>query len=156
MNITMTLIGQSITFLAFVWFCWKFVWPPLLTVMREREQKIADGLRDAERAHKDLQLAQRKATDELIAAKTKAAEIIDGANKRASQIVDEAKQAAHDEGDRLKIAAKAEIQQEVNRAKEQLRKRVATLSVAGAEKILAVNIDAKAHNDLINKLAAEL
>ncbi|MFA0809699.1 F0F1 ATP synthase subunit B [Microbulbifer epialgicus] len=156
MNINLTLIGQSITFLFFVWFCWKFVWPPLLGVMKEREQKIADGLADAEHAQKDLELAQRKAAEQLKEAKDQATEIVEGANKRANQIIDEAKQAAHAEGDRLKAAAKAEIEQEVNRAKEQLRSRVAALSVLGAEKILAVNIDAKAHDDLIDKLAAEL
>ncbi|SDK42345.1 F0F1 ATP synthase subunit B [Microbulbifer yueqingensis] len=156
MNINLTLIGQSITFLVFVWFCWKYVWPPLLGVMQEREQKIAQGLEEAERAGKDLELAQRKAADQLKQAKEQAAEIIDGANKRANQILDEAKQAAVEEGDRLKAAAKAEIEQEVNRAKEQLRSRVAALSVLGAEKILSVNIDAKAHDDLIDKLAAEL
>ncbi|MEW5250363.1 F0F1 ATP synthase subunit B [Microbulbifer discodermiae] len=156
MNINLTLIGQSITFLAFVWFCWKFVWPPLLGIMQEREQKIATGLEEAERAGKDLELAQRKAADQLREAKEQAAEIIEGANKRANQIVDEAKQAALDEGDRLKAAAQAEIAQEVNRAKEQLRSRVAALSVAGAEKILAVNIDATAHDGLIEQLAADL
>jgi F-type H+-transporting ATPase subunit b len=155
-NINLTLIGQSITFLAFVWFCWKFVWPALLGVMQEREQKIAAGLEEAERAGKDLALAQRKAADQMKEAKEKAAEIIDGANKRANQIVEEAKLAAREEGNRLKTAAQAEIDQEVNRAKEQLRGRVATLAVAGAEKILSVNIDAKVHSDLIDKLAAEL
>nr|WP_221191976.1 F0F1 ATP synthase subunit B [Microbulbifer rhizosphaerae] len=152
----MTLIGQSITFLAFVWFCWRFVWPPLLGVMQEREQKIATGLEEAERAGKDLELARRKAADQLKEAKEQAAEIIEGANRRANQIIDEAKQAAHAEGDRLKVAAKAEIEQELNRAKEQLRSRVAALSIAGAEKILSVNVDAKAHDDLIDQLAAEL
>ncbi|MBB3061553.1 F0F1 ATP synthase subunit B [Microbulbifer rhizosphaerae] len=156
MNINLTLIGQSITFLAFVWFCWRFVWPPLLGVMQEREQKIATGLEEAERAGKDLELARRKAADQLKEAKEQAAEIIEGANRRANQIIDEAKQAAHAEGDRLKVAAKAEIEQELNRAKEQLRSRVAALSIAGAEKILSVNVDAKAHDDLIDQLAAEL
>jgi F-type H+-transporting ATPase subunit b len=155
-NINLTLIGQSITFLAFVWFCWKFVWPALMDVMQEREQKIATGLQEAERAGKDLELAQRKAAEQLKEAKAQAAEILDGANKRANQIVEEAKQAARAEGDRLKAAAQAEIAQEVNRAKEQLRSRVAALSVAGAEKILSVNIDAKVHDDMIEKLAAEL
>lgn len=156
MNINLTLIGQSITFLAFVWFCWRFVWPPLLGVMQERERKIATGLEEAERAAKDLELARRKAADQLKEAKEQAAEIIEGANRRANQIIDEAKQAAHAEGDRLKAAAKAEIEQELNRAKEQLRSRVAALSIAGAEKILSVNVDAKAHDDLIDQLAAEL
>ncbi|GMG86060.1 F0F1 ATP synthase subunit B [Biformimicrobium ophioploci] len=156
MNINLTLIGQSITFFAFVWFCMKFVWPALLGVMQEREQKIAAGLEGAERAQKDLELAQKRAGEQLREAKEQAAEIIDGANKRAIQIVDEAKEAARAEGDRLKAAAEAEIAQEVNRAKEQLRAKVSTLAIAGAEKILAKNIDAAAHSEMIDKLAAEL
>lgn len=156
MNINLTLIGQSLTFLVFVWFCWRFVWPALLGAMQAREQRIQTGLQEAERAGKDLELARRKSAEQMREAKEKAAEIIDGASKRANQIVEDAKQTAYAEGDRLKAAAKAEIEQEVNRAKEQLRSRVAALSVAGAEKILSVNIDAKAHDDLIDKLAAEL
>ena len=156
MNINLTLIGQMIAFVAFVWFCMKFVWPPILAAMQEREQKISDGLAAADRASHDLELAQEKAVERLKEAKHEAAGIVDAANKRANQIVDEAKEAAVAESDRIKASAQAEIDQEVNRAREQLRGQVATLAVAGAEKILAAEIDQSAHAELVDKLAAQL
>lgn len=156
MNINLTLIGQSIAFLAFVWFCMKYVWPPVIGAMRERQERIAEGLRDADRAAKDLELAQDKSVEALREAKTQAAELIEQANKRANQMVEEAKQLARDEGERLKAAAQAEIQQEINRARESLRAQVAALSLAGAEKILGASIDQNAHADMLDKLASEL
>lgn len=156
MNINLTLIGQSITFLVFVWFCKAFVWTAIRSAMDEREAQIADGLEAADRAGKDLELAQEKATQRLREAKEEAASIIDAANKRASQIVEEAKDAAREEGDRLKAAAQAEIEQEANRAKEQLRSQVATLALAGAEKVLEASIDESKHKELVEKLAAGL
>ena len=156
MNINLTLIGQIIAFAVFVWFCLKFVWPPLISAMQERQKKIADGLDAANRAERDLKLAQEKATSQLREAKEQAAQIIEQANKRANQIIDEAKEGARQEGDRLKAAAQAEINQEVNRAKEILRTQVSTLAVAGASKILEASIDVEKHNDLLNKLAEEL
>jgi F-type H+-transporting ATPase subunit b len=155
-NINLTLIGQSITFLVFVWFCWKYVWPALIGVMAEREKKIADGLQAAERADKDLELAQKKATDQLKEAKAQAATIVEQANKRAAQIVEEAKEQARAEGDRLKAAAQSEIVQETNRAKEVLRAQVATLALAGATKVLGTSVDEAKHADLLNQLAQEL
>jgi F-type H+-transporting ATPase subunit b len=155
-NINLTLIGQTLTFFVFVWFCAKFVWPALVAVMEEREKKIADGLEAAEKADKDLELAKKRATDQLHEAKEQAATIVDQANKRAAQIVDEAKEQAKAEADRLIAAANAEIEQEANRAKEALRGQVATLALAGAEKILEKSIDAKQHNELVSKLAADL
>lgn len=156
MNINLTLIGQSITFMVFIWFCMKFVWPALISIMEEREKKIADGLQAADRADKDLELAQQKATQQLREAKEQGAAIVDQANKRAVQIVEEAKEAARAEGERLKVAAQAEIEQQSNRAKEELRGKVAALALAGAEKVLQARIDESAHSDLVNKLAAEL
>lgn len=156
MNINLTLIGQSITFLVFVWFCKAFVWTAIRNAMDEREAQIADGLEAADRAGKDLELAQEKATQRLREAKGEAAGIIDAANKRASQIVEEAKDAAREEGDRLKVAAQAEIAQEANRAKEQLRSQVAVLALAGAEKVLEASIDESKHKELVEKLAAGL
>ncbi len=156
MNINLTLIGQIIAFAVFVWFCLKFVWPPLISAMQERQKKIADGLDAANRAERDLKLAQEKATSQLREAKEQAAQIIEQANKRANQIIDEAKEGARQEGDRLKAAAQAEINQEVNRAKEILRTQVSTLAVAGASKILEASIDVEKHNELLNKLAEEL
>ncbi len=156
MNINLTLFGQLISFIIFVWFCKKFIWPPVVEAMQERQKQIADGLSAADRAGHDLQLAQEKATERLREAKTEASGIIDQANRRASQIVDEAKDHARVEGDRIKEAAQAEIDQEYNRTREALRSRVAELAVAGAEKILQSTVDQGAHNQMLDKLAAEL
>ncbi len=156
MNINLTIIGQSITFLFFVWFCYKYVWAAIRNAMEEREKQIADGLEAADRAGRDLELAQKKATEQLHEAKQEAAAIIDAANKRANQIVEEAKEAAREEGERLKAAAQAEIEQEVNRAKEQLRGQVAGLALQGAEQVLEASVDAEAHKGLVEKLAAGL
>ena len=156
MNITATLFGQMLFFVVFVWFTMKYVWPLISTAMAERQKKIAEGLAAADRAAKDLELAQEKAADNLREAKDQAAQIIAMANKRAAEIVEEAKAQARAEGDRLITAARAEVEQEAHRAREQLRKQVAVLAVAGAEKVLAKSIDAKAHGELLDKLAAEL
>lgn len=156
MNINLTLIGQMIVFALFVMFCMKSIWPLIIAAMQERAEKIADGLEAADRADKDLELAKERATHRLREAKEEAAVIIDSANKRASQIVDDAKDLAREEGDRLKVAAQAEIDQEMNRAKEHLRGQVASLAIAGAEKILEATIDEKAHKELVEKLAAGL
>ena len=156
MNINLTLFGQLVSFLFFVWFCKKFVWTAIINAMEERQKKIADGLDAADRASRDLELAQEKATERLKEAKQEAASILEQANKRANQIVGEAKEQARAEGDRLKAAAQAEIGQDVNRAKEELRERVAVLALAGAEKILQANIDESANRALVDKLAAEL
>ena len=156
MNINLTLIGQMIAFICFVMFCMKYVWPPILAAMAEREKKIADGLAAADRASHDLELAQEKAVERLKEAKHEAAGIIDAANKRGIQLVEEAKGAAVVEADRVKTAAHAEIEQESNRARELLRGQVAALALAGAEKVLGATIDQKAHAELVDKLAAEL
>lgn len=156
MNINITLLGQTVAFFIFVWFCMKFVWPPLLSAIEERQKKIADGLADADRAAKDLELAQAKATDQLKDAKATANEIIESANKRKAQIVDEAK--AEADAERAKIIAQghAEIEAERNRVKEELRKQVASLAIQGAEKILERSIDPSAHSDIVEKLVAEI
>ena len=156
MNINLTLIGQMIAFICFVMFCMKYVWPPILAAMAEREKKIADGLAAADRASHDLELAKEKAVERLKEAKHEAAGIIDSANKRGNQLVEEAKDAAVVEADRVKASAQAEIEQETNRAREQLRSQVAALSLAGAEKVLGAAIDQEAHNELVEKLATEL
>jgi F-type H+-transporting ATPase subunit b len=155
-NINLTLFGQTIAFAIFVWFTMKFVWPPITAAMQARQKKIAEGLDAAGRAQRDLQLAQEKAAQMLRETKEQAAEILDKANKTANAIVEEAKQQARSEGERLLVSAKAEIEVEVNRAKDQLRAQVAALAVAGAEKILESSVDAKAHNDLVAKLASQL
>ena len=156
MNINLTLIGQMIACVCFVMFCMKYVWPPILAAMAEREKKIADGLAAADRASHDLELAKEKAVERLKDAKHEATGIIDAANKRGNQIVEEAKEAAVVEADRVKASAQAEIEQETNRAREHLRSQVAALSLAGAEKVLGAAIDQEAHADLVDKLAAEL
>lgn len=156
MNINLTLFGQMIAFVCFVLFCMKYVWPPILAAMAEREKKIAEGLAAADRASRDLEMAQEKAVERLKEAKHEAAGIIDAANKRGAQIVEEAKQTAGVEADRVKASAQAEIEQETNRAREQLRGQVAALALAGAEKVLGAEIDQKAHAALVDKLAAEL
>ena len=156
MNINLTLFGQTISFAIFVWFTMKFVWPPITAAMQARQKKIAEGLDAAGRAQRDLQLAQEKAAQTLRETKEQAAEILDKASKTANAIVEESKQQARSEGERLLVAAKAEIEVEVNRAKDQLRAQVAALAVAGAEQILESSVDAKAHNDLVAKLASQL
>jgi len=156
MDLNATIIGQSIAFFIFVWFCMKYVFPPVNAILEERQKKIADGLEAADRAQRDLNLAQNKAADELREAKVKSAEIIELANKRASQIVDDAKEKAREEGLRLINGAKAEIDMEIQRAREVLRAQVAAIAIAGAEKILEKTIDQAANEELVKKLASEL
>ena len=156
MNINATLFGELLAFIFFVWFCMKFVWPPIMGAIEERQKKIADGLAASERGEKDLELAQAKATDQLKEAKTQAAGIIEQAKKRGSQIVDEETQRAHQERENIIAQGHAEIEAERNRAKEDLRKQVAALAVAGAERILERQIDAAAQSDIVAKLVAEL
>ncbi|MEL0630661.1 F0F1 ATP synthase subunit B [Psychromonas aquatilis] len=156
MNINATLIGQTIAFAFFVWFCMKYVWPPLLDAIEARQKKVADGLTQAERAGKDLELAQVKSTEKLKEAKAQAAEIIDQANKRRTQIVEEAKNEAEAERNKIIAQGEAEVEAERNRAKEELRRQVATLAIAGAEKIIKRSIDKEANSDIIDKLVAEL
>ena len=156
MDLNGTIIGQIIAFFIFVWFCMKYVFPPVNAILEERQKKIADGLEAADRAQRDLNLAQNRAADELREAKVKSAEIIELANKRASQIVDDAKEKAREEGLRLINGAKAEIDMEIQRAREVLRAQVAAIAIAGAEKILETSIDQAANEELVKKLASEL
>ncbi|MCK9530872.1 MAG: F0F1 ATP synthase subunit B [Gammaproteobacteria bacterium] len=156
MNINLTLIGQSIAFFVFVWFVMKFVWPPLINVLNERKNTIADGLAAAERGKHQQELAEKRAAEVIHEARDRAAEIIAKAEQRANEIIDEAKNAARSEGDRLKAAANAEIEQEVFRAKEQLRGQVVSLAVAGAGKVLRKEIDAKSHESMLKDLVAQI
>ena len=156
MDINATILGQTLAFILFVWFCMKFVWPPMIAAIEKRQKEIADGLSSAERAKKDLDLAQNKAMEQIKEAKQQAAEIIEQANKRRAQIIDEANQDAMGERENILTQARAEIEAERNRAKEELRKHVALLAVAGAEKILERQIDKAANSDLVDKLIAEL
>ncbi len=156
MNINATLLGQTIMFAMFVWFCMKFVWPPIMAALEARKKLIADGLAAGERGKHDLDLAAKRSAEILREGKEKAADIIALGDKRASEIVEEAKEQAKLEGQRIITAAKAEIEQEVFRAKEHLRTQVSAVALACASKILGREIDAKAHNDLLEKLVAEI
>ncbi len=156
MNFNATLIGQSITFLIFVWFCMKYVWPPLMTALEERKARIADGLAAAERGQKDLELAQARVSDNLKESKQQAQDIINQAQKRANEIVDEAKDIARDEADKIKSAASSDIEQQINSAREQLRKEVSTIALAGAETILKREVNATEHGKVLDDLMAQI
>ncbi|MBK8452918.1 MAG: F0F1 ATP synthase subunit B [Thiofilum sp.] len=156
MNVTLTLIGQVIVFSILIWFIKGVLWEPMLKVLNDRKQRIADGLAAAEKGKHEEELARQKALEELKKAKVEAAEIIAQAQRRAGEIVDEAKNAALDEAGRVKQAAQSEIEQEVSRAREGLRAQVAQLAVAGAEKILGKEIDAAAHAKALDELAAQI
>jgi F-type H+-transporting ATPase subunit b len=156
MNINATLILQSIAMMIFVWFCMKFIWPPLLKALDERREKIADGLAASDRAEQALAEANVEVDKQISAARDKAGEIVDQANQRHSQILDQAKDDAVAERQRQVSAAEADISQAANQAREELRSSVATLAVAGAAKILEKEIDAAAHRELLDKLIAEI
>lgn len=156
MNLNATILGQAIAFILFVWFCMKFVWPPIIAAIEKRQQEIAEGLSSAERARKDLDLARANATDQLRKAKADAQGIIEQANKRKAQILDEAKIEAEQERKKILVQAKAEIEAESKRAREDLRKQVALLAIAGAEKIIERSIDETVNSDIVDKLVAEL
>ena len=156
MDINATIIGQTISMIVFVWFCMKFVWPPLMGMIEERQVEIADGLAAAEKGARSLEVAEVEKAKVLDAARGQAREIIDQANTRANGIVDEARTTADQERERILAAAQAEVGQEVNRAREELRGQVAAIAVAGAEKLISREINAATHQDLLNKLAAEI
>ena len=156
MNLNATILGQAIAFVLFVWFCMKYVWPPIMAAIEKRQKEISAGLSSAERAKKELDLAQSDATDQLKKAKAEAQVIIDQANKRKAQIVDEAKAEAEQERNKIVSQAKAEIDAERQRAREELRKQVGILAIAGAEKIIERSVDEAANSDIVDKLVAEL
>jgi F-type H+-transporting ATPase subunit b len=156
MNLNLTLVAQAVTFAVFIWFTVKFVWPWMLRKIEERQKTIADGLAAAEEGRRSLEVSTRQADEAIKQARARAAEILAQAEKRSAQLVDEARQSAREEGDRELAAAKAEIQQEVTRAREELRDRVASLAVAGAEKILRREVDARAHGELLESIKRQL
>ncbi|MFM2485920.1 F0F1 ATP synthase subunit B [Celerinatantimonas yamalensis] len=156
MNINATILGQAIAFILFVWFCMKFVWPPIMSAIENRQKAIADGLDSAERAKKNLELAKAKSADQLKSAKNEAAVIIEQASKRKAQLIDEAKQEAITEREKIIAQGQAELEAERNRLREELRAQVAALAMQGAEKILRRSIDADANSDIINKVLEEL
>ena len=156
MDINATLFGQTIAMIVFVWFCMKFIWPPLLAAIEERQEKIAEGLAAAEQGAERLDQAKAEADDIVAEARRQASAILDQANARANEIVAEGKSDGTKERERQLAAAKAEIEQEANRAREELRGQVSAVAIAGAEKILKREIDASAHDDILGKLAQEL
>jgi len=156
MNLTFTLFAQAIVFVAFILFTKRFVWPYMLRAIEARQKTIADGLAAAEQGRRSLETSSRQAEDAVTQARSRAAEILAQAEKRAAQLVDEARGAAKEEGNREKAAAKAEIEQEVTRAREQLRDHVASLAVAGAEKILRREVDARAHAEMLESIKRQL
>ena len=156
MSFNLTLIAQAVAFALFIWFTVKFVWPPLLRAIEARQKQIADGLAAAEQGKKSLEVSGKQAEQTIQDARGRSADIVAQAEKRGAQMVEEAKAAAKAEGDREKASAKADIQQEAQRAREQLREQVAALAIAGAEKILRREVDAKAHADLLDGIKKQL
>jgi len=155
-DINMTLIGQSIAMLVFVWFCMKFIWPPLLGALEERQKQIEEGLAAADKGQESLVKAAAEADDIVSDARKQATGILDQAHARANEIVADGKSDGVKERERQLAAAKADIEQEANRAREELRGQVSAIAIASAEKILRREIDSKAHNDILGKLAQEL
>jgi F-type H+-transporting ATPase subunit b len=156
MNMNATLILQMIAMLVFVWFCIKFIWPPLLKAMDERRAKIADGLAASDRAEKALSEANQEVKKQITAARDKAGEIVEQANQRHGQILDQAKEDAVGERQRQVVAGEAEITQSANQAREELRAKVASLAVLGARQILESEVDEDAHRELLEKLITEI
>jgi F-type H+-transporting ATPase subunit b len=156
MNFNATLIGQTITFIVFVWFCMKYIWPPLMAALEQRNARISEGLAAAQRGQQDLVDAQAKVGASLNDAKQQAQEIINQAQKRANEIVDEAKGSAREEAEKIKTAASADIDQQINSAREELRKEVSSIALAGAAQILHREIDAKTHAAVLDELVTQI
>ena len=156
MNINATLIGQAIAFGIFIAFCMKYVWPQIMQALEERTKKIADGLAAAERGRHEQELAEKRAQQVISEAKEQANEIISQAQRRSNEIVDESKDTARVEGERILMSAQAEIEQEANKAKDELRGQVGSIALAGAAKILNREIDDKAHTDLLKELVSRI
>jgi F-type H+-transporting ATPase subunit b len=156
MNINATLLGQMIAFAILIWFTVRFIWPPVLAAIEERQKKIADGLAAADKGARSLEEAREQIAGMIKDARAQAADILNQANKRSTEMVEEAKGEARKEGERLVTAARAQIQQEIGQAREALRREVAALAVAGAKQILEREIDSKTHADLLDKVAKQL
>jgi len=155
-DINLTLLGQSFAMLVFVWFCMKYIWPPILNAIEERQQQIADGLAAAEQGEEKLDQARAEADEIVSDARKQATSILDQAHARANEIVADGKSDGVKERERQLTAAKAEIEQEANKAREELRGQVSAIAISSAEKILNREIDGKAHEDILGKLAQEL
>ena len=156
MNINATLLGQTVAFFLFVWFCKKFVWPPMITAMEARQEQIADGLAAAQKGQQAQEVAEQEAAKMISDAKTQASEIIANAEKRGNSVVDEAKQTATSEKERIVASAQAEVEQSVHSAREELRGQVSSIAVAAASKIVDKEIDDKTHAALLDDLVKQL
>ena len=156
MNLNFTLIAQALAFAFFIWFTVKFIWPPLMRAIEQRQKQIADGLAAGERGREELEAAGKRAHEELAKARERVGEVIASAEKRDAQMLDEAKAAARAETDRILAAAKADIDQQIARAREMLREQVAALAVAGAEKILRREVNTQTHAELLSQLKKEI
>jgi F-type H+-transporting ATPase subunit b len=156
MNINLTLIGQTIAMIVFVWFCMKYIWPPLMGAIEDRRKEIADGIAAGEKGQRELADARQGSEAIMQDARQKAVQVVDIAHKRSNELVGEAKHVAIAEGERLVQAARTEISNEQTRARDKLRREVAALAVAGATRVLGREVDAKAHAALLDELAAEL
>ena len=156
MNINATLLGQTLAFVIFVAICWKYVWPPIIAIMEEREKRIADGLEAAKKADDSLAEAQLAFDQEMNKAKAEAAEILEKANSRASQIVSDATEKAEVEAEKILSSASKNIENDVNKAKEELRQKMSELIIDTSEKILGDEITPEKHQELLKKAASEL
>ena len=156
MNINATLLGQTVAFFLFVWFCKKFVWPPMITAMEARQEQIADGLAAAQKGQQAQEIAEQEAAKMISNAKTQASEIIANAEKRGNSVVDEAKETATSEKERIVASAQAEVEQSVHSAREELRGQVSSIAVAAASKIVDKEIDEKTHAGLLDNLVKQL
>jgi F-type H+-transporting ATPase subunit b len=156
MNINATLLGQTLAFVIFVAICWKYVWPPIIAIMEEREKRIADGLEAAKKADDSLAEAQLAFDQEMNKAKAEAAEILEKANSRASQIVSDATVKAEAEAEKILSSASKNIENDVNKAKEELRQKMSELIIDTSEKILGDEITPEKHQELLKKAASEL
>ena len=156
MNINLTLFGQTVTFIVFVWFCLKFIWPHIMKAIDDRKTRIADGLAAGERGRHEQELAEQRAVEVTREAKDQAKEILALAHKRGDEIVDDAKGDGRAEGERMLRAAEAEMEQQMNKAREQLRADVVKLALQGAQQVLGRDVDEKTHAEQLNRLAEQL
>jgi len=156
MNINATLLGQTVAFVIFIAICWKYVWPPIIAIMEEREKRIADGLEAAKKADDSLEEAQLAFDQEMNKAKAEAAQLLEKANARASQIVSDATAKADVEAEKILTSASKTIENDVNKAKEELRQKMSALIIETSEKILGDEISTDKHQELLAKAASEL
>jgi len=156
MNFNLTLIGQTIAMIVFVWFCMKYIWPPLMRVIEDRRKEIADGIAAGEKGQRELAEARHGADAIMQEARQKATQVADMAHKRSNELIAEAKDHAVAQGERLIAAARTELLTSQSKARDNLRREVAALAVAGATRVLGREVDAKTHATLLEELAVEL